>query len=254
MSGMRSALTLRMMSTPPVLSSATWVATSGIDRKTRCLNAGFPRQCWSNASSRTCWSRFHSTSFQGPVPTVAVLPNASAPTFSTCFFGTMGKNTRRSSSSGNGLSVIRWIVSGLTIFTSLIARMLPYCGDFFFSLPGSSTRSNGELHVLGGHGRAVVELDALAELELPRRVVERLPRQGQRGLELELGAAVQERVEHVDVDEDADALEVHVRVEGLGVRRERDGERVLALGGDADRHGDERGESQGHEGREANAS
>src|SRR5438105_14191556 len=88
------------------------------------------------------WSRFHSTSFQGPVPTVAVLPNASSPTFSMCFFGTMGKNTTRSSRSGNGLSVIRWIVSALTILTSLIARTLPYCGDFFCSLPDSSTRSN----------------------------------------------------------------------------------------------------------------
>ena len=100
-------MTLRMMSTPPVFSSATEVATSGIARKTTYLKAGFPRQCWSNASRRMYWSRFHSTSFQGPVPAAAVLPNASSPTFSRCFFGTMGKNTRRSSRSGNGLSVIR---------------------------------------------------------------------------------------------------------------------------------------------------
>ncbi len=105
-------------------------------------NAGLPRQCWSKASSRMYWSRFHSTSFQGPVPTAAVLPNASSPTFSTCFFGTMGKNTTRSRSSGKGLSVMSWTVSASTIFTSLIARTLPYWGDFFFSLPGSSTRSN----------------------------------------------------------------------------------------------------------------
>jgi hypothetical protein len=75
------------------------------------------------------------------VPTVAVVPNASSPTFSMCFLGTIGKNTSRSSSSGNGLSVTRWIVSASTMRTSLMARMLPYCGDFFFSLPGSSTRS-----------------------------------------------------------------------------------------------------------------
>src|SRR5262245_5058311 len=54
----------------------------------------------------------------------------------------MGKNTRRSRSKGNGLSVTIWMVSASTILTSLIARMLPYWGDFFFSLPGSSTRSN----------------------------------------------------------------------------------------------------------------
>src|SRR5438477_8406650 len=35
-----------------------------------------------------------------------------------------------------------WMVSGSTIRTSFTARMLPYCGDFFFSLPGSVTRSN----------------------------------------------------------------------------------------------------------------
>jgi len=53
------------------------------------------------------WSRFHSTNFHGPVPTAAVVPNASSPTFSRCFLGTMGKKTSRSSRSGNGLSVTR---------------------------------------------------------------------------------------------------------------------------------------------------
>ena len=65
-------------------------------------------------------------------------PKASSPTFSTCFFGMMGKNTMRSRSSGNGLSVTTWTVSAATMRTSLMARMLPYWGDFFF---GSSTRS-----------------------------------------------------------------------------------------------------------------
>src|SRR3989440_422648 len=87
------------------------------------------------------WSRFHSTNFQGPVPTGALPPKASSPTFSVCLFGTMLKYTSRSSSSGKGLSVTMWIVSGSTIRTSFTARMLPYCGDFFFSLPGSVTRS-----------------------------------------------------------------------------------------------------------------
>ena len=87
------------------------------------------------------WSRFHSTNFQGPVPMGALAPNASSPTFSTCFLGTIGKKTSRSSRSGNGLSVTTWIVSGSTIRTSLIARTFPYCGDFFVVLPGSSTRS-----------------------------------------------------------------------------------------------------------------
>ncbi len=102
-----------------------------------------------------------------------------------------------------------------------------------------------ELHVLGRHRRAVVELDTPPELELPRRVVERLPRHGQRGLEFELGGAMQERVEHVDVDQHAHALEVHVGVEGRRVGRQRDRQGVLALRPGADRH-EERGENQGH--------
>ena len=36
------------------------------------------------------------------------------------------------------MSVMMWTVSASTTFTSLIARMLPYCGDFFV---WSSTRS-----------------------------------------------------------------------------------------------------------------
>src|SRR5229473_7508082 len=134
-----SAETFRMMSTPPVLISATWVAVSGTARKIRFLNAGFPRQCWSNASRRMSWSRFHSTNFQGPVPTGDVVPKAWSPTVSTCFLFTIGKKTSRSRSSGNGLSVMMWTVSASTTLTSLIARMLPYWGDF---LVWSSTRSN----------------------------------------------------------------------------------------------------------------
>ena len=65
-----------MMSTPPVLISATMVATSGTARKIKVLKAGLPRQCWSKASSRMSWSRFHSTNFQGPVPTGEVAPKA----------------------------------------------------------------------------------------------------------------------------------------------------------------------------------
>src|SRR6266849_4391174 len=41
-------------------------------------------------------------------------------------------------SRGKGLSVIRWTVCASMIFTSLIARILPYCGDF---VAGSMTRS-----------------------------------------------------------------------------------------------------------------
>jgi hypothetical protein len=43
-SGMMSADTLRIRSTPPVLISAICVATSGMARTTRYLNGGRPRQ------------------------------------------------------------------------------------------------------------------------------------------------------------------------------------------------------------------
>jgi len=86
------------------------------------------------------------------------------------------------------------------------------------------------LHVFGGHDVAVVEAHPLADLELPLRVRHRLPRGGEGRLELELGVPVQERVEHVHVDENPDPLEVHVRIEGGRMRDEGDDERVLPLG------------------------
>src|SRR2546422_9821332 len=56
--------------------------------------------------------------------------------------------------------------------------------------------------VLGGQRRAVVELDARAQGELPRGLVDVLPRGGEPGLELERGIPSRERV--VEVDEVVD--------------------------------------------------
>jgi len=77
------------------------------------------------------------------------------------------------------------------------------------------------LHVLRGHDLVVVEADALAELELPLGVRERLPGGSERGLEFQLGVPVQQGIEHVDVDEDAHPLEVHVRIEHNPIPRGR---------------------------------
>jgi hypothetical protein len=55
-----------------------------------------------------------------------------------CFLDTMEKKTSRSRRRGKGLSVMMWTVSGFAIRTSLMARILPYWGDFFV---WSSTRS-----------------------------------------------------------------------------------------------------------------
>ena len=253
MSGMRSALTLRMMSTPPVLSSATAVATSGIARKTTYLNAGLPRQCWSKASSRMCWSRFHSTSFQGPVPDGAPCCRTPPRPPSRCASSARcEKYTRRSSRSGNGLSVIRWIVSASTIFTSLIARTLPYCGDFFFSLPGSSTRSNEYFTSSAVMVEPSWNLTPLRSLNSHVVSLSAFHDRASEGSNSSLAERCRSESNMLMLTRMPDALEVHVRVEGRRVRRQRDGERVLALRAGADRR-DERREIRARA-RVANAS
>jgi hypothetical protein len=100
-------------------------------------------------------------------------------------------------------------------------------GRFFL---GVEDTIEGVLDVLRGHDLTVVEANPFADLELPLRVRQRLPRRGEGWLELELGVPVEQRVEHVDVDEHADALKVHVGVEGRRVGDEAHHERVLGLG------------------------
>jgi len=102
----------------------------------------------------------------------------------------------------------------------------------------------GVLDVLRGHRLPVVEAHALAELELPLGVRQRLPGGGERGLKLKLGVPVDQGVEHVDIDQDAHALEVHVGVEGGGVRDEGDDECVLRLRLGRGGRGGERGERE----------
>jgi hypothetical protein len=51
-------------------------------------------------------------------------------------------------------------------------------------LGGVEHALEGRLDVLGGEGRAVVELDTLAQFDLPRRVVDGLPRDGEVGADL----------------------------------------------------------------------
>src|ERR1044071_1147620 len=68
-------------------------------------------------------------------------------------------------------------------------------------LLGVEDAVEGVLDVLRRHDLAVVEADALADLEFPLRLRQRLPRRGEGRLELELGVPVEQRVEHVDVDE-----------------------------------------------------
>ena len=187
------------------------------------------------------WSRFHSTNFQGPVPTGEVVPKAWSPTVSTCFLFTIGKKTSRSSSSGKGLSVMMCTVSASTTFTSLIARMLPYWGDF---LVWSMTRSNEYFTSAGVRTSPLWKRTFLRILNSHWVSVIAFHEVASDGSNCELGAPVQQGVEHVDVHEDPDPLEVHVGVEGRGVGHQGDGQRVLGLGGDGRGHGGQRQERQ----------
>src|SRR2546425_6082093 len=122
---------------PPVFSSAMRVDTSGRLRTTRCRNGGLPRQCWSNASRRMYWSRFHSTNRQGPVP-MGAAANAWSPTFSTYLPGTIASPASRPMSAGKGFSVITRTVSASTICTVLMPCSWPPDVSFFAE---SSARS-----------------------------------------------------------------------------------------------------------------
>ena len=98
-----------------------------------------------------------------------------------------------------------------------------------------------EDRVVGGERRAVVELDAAAQLEAPGRRVDHLPRLGQRRLELELLVARDQAV--VDLERHARVVQQRqrVRVHRLRVERAGDAQRG-GVGGEAERG--ERAEQQ----------
>ena len=186
-----------------------------------------PRQWPSKASSLMYWSRFHSTNFQGPVPTGAVAPKAWSPTFSMCFLGTMGKKTSRSRSRGKGLSVTIWTVSGATIFTSLMARTLPYCGDF---LVWSMTRSKEYFTSSAVRGSPLWNLTPRRSLNshtVSETAFQDVARDGSYS---SLAFRWSNESNMLMLTRMPDPLEVHVRVHGRGVGGEGDGQRVLGLG------------------------
>ena len=81
-----------------------------------------------------------------------------------------------------------------------------------------------ELDVLRGEVGAVVELDAAAQLELPGRVVERLPAFGQTRLELQAVARPDQRIEHVLQRLGVRAGRGEVRIDRVGTAAHPDGE------------------------------
>src|SRR5215471_15334141 len=76
------------MSTSPLLSAATRVASSGITFMTSRFTRGALRQYWSNASSTSSVPGVNETNLYGPAPIGAFLKPAS-PTFVTYFSGTI---------------------------------------------------------------------------------------------------------------------------------------------------------------------
>ena len=120
--------------------------------------------------------------------------------------------------------------------------MLPYCGDFFV---WSRTRSKENLTSSGVRTSPLWKRTPFPDLELPLVVSDNgFQDVAMPGLELELRVPVQQRVEHVDVHEHADPLEVHVGVEGRRVGDQRDGQRVLRLGARGVRRGGEHHEGE----------
>ena len=86
--------------------------------------------------------------------------------------------------------------------------------------------AHGVDHVLGVELGAVVEPDALAQLELPGGVVEGLPALGEVGLELLLGVLLDQRLEDVRAHRVVRAEVVVVGVHRARLRRETDGQLV----------------------------
>ena len=97
----------------------------------------------------------------------------------------------------------------------------------------------GERHVIGGEGRAVVECHAVAQVEFPHIVADHLPRFRKPRLDLAAPARPHQRVEDVPGDGPVRHIDVVMRIDRIGVGADRD--RDIRSGG---RHGQRRGESK----------
>ena len=94
-----------------------------------------------------------------------------------------------------------------------------------------------EHDVVGGEGRAVVEPDALPQVEAPGRGVHLLPGGGERGDELEVAVARGEALVEVVGEQGVDALVLGVRVGGeeVALRGPAEDRRGRRRGGDEQR-------------------
>ncbi len=205
-----SAETLRMMSTPPVLISATWVATSGTARKFRFLNAGLPAPVLVEGLQADDLVALPLHELPRSRPHRRGGPEGLIAHRLDVLLGHDREEDQSLEQEREGL--VGDDVDGLRVdhLDLLDGADIPVLGRLLRLVDDPVERV---LHVLGGERVAIVKLHALPDLELPLGVGQRLPRGRDGGLELELGVPVQEGVEHVDVDEDAHPLEVHVGVQ-----------------------------------------
>jgi hypothetical protein len=107
---------------------------------------------------------------------------------------TMNRRMKSFGSVGAGPSVMMWTVCGSTIRVSLHAADIDRRR---IRARHHRDALDRELDVLRREVRAVVELDAAAQLELPGGGVDQLPALGEAGLDLELVARPGQRVEDV---------------------------------------------------------
>ena len=125
--------------------------------------------------------------------------------------------------SGYGAAVLKRIVYGSTI--SIFRDRLRVRGERARAVRHRRHAIDRERDVLGRQLAAVVELDALAQLELPRLVVERLPRRRDAGNHPRVRVHLHELVEDVLGDVVVGKQVEEVRVD----RRDVGGDRDLEL-------------------------
>src|SRR6266545_3141969 len=222
MTSIWSGGTALMMSTPPEISSAIWVAVSGMMRM-RLLLVPLDE-------------------LVGPCANRVLLH----PLVAFLLYLLLGLHHL----GGQALHEERIGAVGLEVNGGLVHHLdaldlgVVAAGDHL--LLGVEHPVEGGLDVAGGEGGAVVELDALAELDLPGRVFERFPGQGQARPHLaRLGVARGQVIEDVVAEDDGFPEHRVGRVPAIDVRLQRVDDGIV-LGLSLEPRG--RGQGEGEQG------
>ena len=210
-----------MMSTSPASSAETRVAVSGIRRKVIRFAAGWASQYWAWASATSWASRFHSTNLYGPAPTGAWMNVVPAHLLD----GRLREDPRAVRGEPllqQGIGRLRLEADGAGVRRLDLVQDGEVAGRLAAGVRAHDPVER-VLDVLGGQLRAVVEEDAVAQLQLQGQVVQALPARRERGHQLVAveEVAAEERVVEDVVHPDADVAELvggvqAVRLAGVG--------------------------------------